>query len=121
MPKMLVDLRSDTVTHPTPEMREAMSRMPGLRQEQIRRLEAAPPLEREALHEIEQAIAKLPPGEFVELERWFDAERNRMWDRQIEGDAQSGKLRELDERLQAENQGQSTIPLDEFLTRSFSA
>jgi hypothetical protein len=65
--------------------------------------------------EIEQAIAKLPPGEFVELERWFDAERNRQWDRQIEEDAQSGKLRELYERLQAEDQGQSNVPLDEFL------
>ena len=65
--------------------------------------------------EIEQAIASLPTGEFVELERWFDAERNRKWDRQIEEDAQSGKLRELYERLQAEDQGQSNVPLDEFL------
>ena len=65
--------------------------------------------------EIEQAIAKLPLGEFVQLERWFDAERNRQWDRQIEEDAQSGKLRELYERLQAEDQGQSNVPLDEFL------
>jgi len=65
--------------------------------------------------EIEQAIAKLPPGEFVELERWFDAERNRKWDRQIEEDAQSGKLRELYERLQSENHGLSSVPLDEFL------
>jgi hypothetical protein len=55
--------------------------------------------------EIEQAIAKLARGEFVELERWFDAERNRKWDRQIEEDAQSGKLRELYERLQSDNQG----------------
>jgi hypothetical protein len=65
--------------------------------------------------EIEMAIAKLPPGEFALLERWFDAERNRKWDRQIEEDAQSGKLRHLYERLQFENQGQSTVPLDEFL------
>jgi hypothetical protein len=65
--------------------------------------------------EIEQAIAKLPRGDFVELERWFDAERNRKWDRQIEEDAQSGKLHELYERLQSENQGQSNVPLDEFL------
>jgi len=69
--------------------------------------------------EIEQAIAKLPPREFVELERWFDAERNRKWDRQIEEDAQSGKLREVYERLQSENQGQPQIPLDEFLRKAF--
>jgi hypothetical protein len=65
--------------------------------------------------EIEQAIAKLPIGEFVQLERWFDAERNRKWDQQIEGDAQNGKLRELYERLESENLGESNVPLDEFL------
>jgi hypothetical protein len=65
--------------------------------------------------EIEQAIAKLPLGEFVQLERWFDAERNRKWDRQIEEDAQSGKLHDLYERLQSESQGPSNVPLDEFL------
>jgi hypothetical protein len=65
--------------------------------------------------DIEQAIAKLPPGEFVQLERWFDAERSRKWDRQIEEDAESGKLREVYARLQSENQGSSSVPLDEFL------
>jgi hypothetical protein len=63
--------------------------------------------------EIEEAIAKLPPGEFVQLERWFDAERNRKWDQQIEEDVQSGKLRELYERLQSEGEGQSNRPLDD--------
>jgi hypothetical protein len=65
--------------------------------------------------EIEEAIAKLPPGQFIQLERWFDAERNRVWDQQIEKDAQSGKLQELYERLQSENQNQSNVSLDEFL------
>ena len=65
--------------------------------------------------EIEAAIAKLPPGEFVQLERWFDAERNRKWDRELEADAQSGKLRELYGHLQSENQGESNVPLAEFL------
>jgi len=65
--------------------------------------------------EIEDAIGKLPPGEFVQLERWFDAERNRKWDRQLEEDASSGKLREMYERLRSENQGQANVPLDEFL------
>lgn len=45
--------------------------------------------------EIESAIARLSPEEFVQLERWFDSERNRKWDRQLEEDAQSGKLRQL--------------------------
>jgi hypothetical protein len=42
--------------------------------------------------EIEQTIAKLFPREFAELERWFDAERNRQWDRQIRADSVSGAL-----------------------------
>ena len=65
--------------------------------------------------EIEQAIAKLSAQEFVELERWFDAERHRKWERQIEADAQNGKLRDAYERLQSENQGQPVVPLDDFL------
>lgn len=70
-----------------------------------------------SVDEIEKAIAKLPRGEFVQLERWFDAERNRKWDQQIEGDAQSGELRKLYERLQSENQEKSNVPLDEFLDK----
>ena len=65
--------------------------------------------------EIEDAIAKLPPREFIELERWFDEERNRKWDRQIEEDCQSGKLHEMYERLRSEHQGQSDVPLNDFL------
>ena len=65
--------------------------------------------------EIERAIAGLSAEDFVELARWFDVERNRKWDRQIEEDAQSGRLREAYERLQNENQGQSEVPLNKFL------
>jgi hypothetical protein len=65
--------------------------------------------------EMEEAIAKLPPLEFVQLERWFDAERNRKWDRPSEEDAQNGKLRKMYERLQSENQGQPNVPLNDFL------
>jgi hypothetical protein len=65
--------------------------------------------------EIEEAIVKLAPREFVRLERWFDAERNRKWDQQIEEDAESGKLRKLYQRLQSENKSQPAVPLDEIL------
>ncbi len=54
------------------------------------------------LEKLEQDIAKLSPEEFVELEQWFDAERNRKWDRQIEEDARSEKLREVYEKLKSE-------------------
>jgi hypothetical protein len=65
--------------------------------------------------EIEQAIAKLPREQFVELGRWFDAERNRKWDLQIEEDARSGKLREVYKRLKAEDTGEPNVQLDKFL------
>ena len=68
-----------------------------------------------SIAEIEQAIAKLSPREFVELERWFDAERNRKWDNQIEADSASGALdfllKEVDEDIA---QGR-TRPADELL------
>jgi hypothetical protein len=56
------------------------------------------------LQEIEQAIAQLPREEFFELVRHLRERHAGEWDRAIEEDAQSGKLRELYERLQSENQ-----------------
>ncbi|HWB59445.1 MAG TPA: hypothetical protein VG733_08135 [Chthoniobacteraceae bacterium] len=56
-----------------------------------------------SIAEIEQAIAALPPRQFAELAQWFDAERNRKWDRQIELDSESGALdpllREVEEDI----------------------
>ena len=53
--------------------------------------------------EIEQAIAQLPPQDFLALGRWFDERRNRQWDKQMLQDAESGALdflsAELDEHL----------------------
>jgi hypothetical protein len=65
--------------------------------------------------EIEQAIAKLSPGEFVELERWFDAERNRKWDRQIEADSASGALDFLLKEVDGDIAQGRTRPADELL------
>jgi hypothetical protein len=45
-----------------------------------------------SIAEIEQAVAKLSAQEFVEFERWFDEERNRKWDQQIEADSASVAL-----------------------------
>ena len=67
------------------------------------------------VQEIEQAIAKLPRKEFFELVRHLRERHAREWDRQIEEDAESGKLREAYRRLDAENQGQPEMPLDDFL------
>jgi len=65
--------------------------------------------------EIEQAIARLSEAEFGELTRWFDEQRNRKWDEQIEQDARNGNLRKAYQRLQSENQGQPEVPLDKVV------
>ena len=67
------------------------------------------------IQEIEQAIAKLPREEFFELVRHLRERHAREWDRQFEEDAQSGKLREVYQRLEAEDQGQPEVALDDFL------
>ena len=70
------------------------------------------------VQELEAAIAQLPRHEFADLARWFDEERNRKWDRQMEEDATSGKLKKLFERMEAENQGKAEIPLNEVIDDS---
>ena len=67
------------------------------------------------IQEIKQAIARLPRGEFFELVRHLRERHANEWDRQIEEDAESGKLREVYERLQSESQGEANMPLDDFL------
>ncbi len=64
---------------------------------------------------IEQAIAKLPRDQFFELVRHLRERHADEWDRQIEEDAQSGRLREVYKQLRSENRGQPNVPLDEFL------
>jgi len=67
------------------------------------------------IQEIEQAIAKLSRKEFFELVRHLRERHAREWDQQIEEDAQSGKPRKIYQRLEAENQDQPEMPLDDFL------
>jgi hypothetical protein len=67
------------------------------------------------IQKLEAAIAELPRQEFADLARWFDEERNRKWDRQMDEDAASGKLQKLFERMETENQGKAEIPLNEVI------
>ena len=69
------------------------------------------------IEEIEAAIAKLTPDEFEKLGEWIDRRRETEFDRQIEADANSGRLDALHDRLRAENPGEN-MPLDEFLGRT---
>lgn len=64
--------------------------------------------------EIEQAITKLSSREFLELERWFAAERNRKWDLQIEADSSSGAFDRLLGEVEEEISSGRTRPTDDL-------
>ncbi len=63
------------------------------------------------LAEIEEAIAKLPPSEFRDL----NEQHASAWDWQIEEDAENGKLEALYTRLMEGEGDQPKVPLDEVL------
>ena len=57
---------------------------------------------------IEQEVQKLSPDEFSQLRDWILQRDWERWDRQIERDAQEGRLEPLFERaLEAHRQGKS--------------
>ena len=70
------------------------------------------------IEEIEQAIAKLPREEFFELVRWFDEERNRKWDEQIEIDSKSGALDFLLREVEDDIAKGKTRPTDDLCDNS---
>jgi len=57
------------------------------------------------LDEIESAIAQLAPNDLARLAAWFDEFHAEAWDKQIEDDANTGRLdallREAEEAYQA--------------------
>lgn len=69
------------------------------------------------IREIEKAIDGLPREEFFELVRHLRERHADEWDRQIEQDAQSGRLHKFFERLQKEDQGEPEVPLEVVLDR----
>jgi hypothetical protein len=52
-----------------------------------------------SVQEIESAISKLSRHDLTQLESWFAEFTTDAWDRQIAGDARSGKLNALYESL----------------------
>ena len=48
-----------------------------------------------AVLEIEQAVSQLPPKELARFREWFEEFDAKMWDRQFEEDARSGRLDKL--------------------------
>jgi hypothetical protein len=66
-----------------------------------------------SIAEIEQAVAKLSAREFSEFERWFDEERNRKWDEQIEADS-AGCSRFFVKGSRGRHRPEGERPRDEF-------
>ncbi len=64
--------------------------------------------------EIEDAISQLSRGDFAEVERWFDEERNRKWDQEIEADSKSGALDFLLREVEEDIAKGRTRPTDEL-------
>ncbi|MEM6287969.1 MAG: hypothetical protein AAF845_12500 [Bacteroidota bacterium] len=64
-----------------------------------------------SVQEIEAAITKLTPDQLATLGAWFDEYRADAWDRQIEADAEAGRLDGLIQEAQAEIAAGRTRPL----------
>jgi len=48
-----------------------------------------------AVLEIQQAVSQLPPKELARFREWFEEFDAKIWDRQLEEDATSGRLDKL--------------------------
>ena len=48
-----------------------------------------------SISEIESAIAQLPANEFAELMAWLQRYHDKLWDKQIEDDLETGRLDEI--------------------------
>ena len=61
------------------------------------------------VEQLEQGIAELDAAELKELRAWFERYDAEVWDRQIENDSKSGKLRRvIDQALADDRAGHST-------------
>jgi hypothetical protein len=65
--------------------------------------------------EIESAIKKLKPKQVHEIADWLQEFRDQLWDRQIDADAQAGRLDKLAEKALEDYRAGRTKPLDEIL------
>ncbi|PZF78383.1 hypothetical protein DK847_00740 [Aestuariivirga litoralis] len=63
------------------------------------------------LEKIEQDIASLTPGEVAKLAQWFAEYQAELWDKQLESDAESGRLDSLADEALASHHAGKTRPL----------
>jgi hypothetical protein len=74
-----------------------------------------------SIDKIQQAIMELSPEEFARFREWFEEYCAKIWDKQIETDAKSGRLdrfiTEADEEkaLIEERRNEPVHPLHEYL------
>ena len=61
--------------------------------------------------ELEDAVRKLSSEELVAFRQWFEEFDAQAWDRQMEADAQAGKLDALAEEALKDYQAGRTTPL----------
>jgi len=61
--------------------------------------------------DIERAIEQLPPDDLAKFAKWFEEFMAQVWDRQIEADAQSGRLDILIQEAEQEFEAGHTRPL----------
>jgi hypothetical protein len=62
------------------------------------------------VHEIEEAIERLPEAEFFKLTDWISKRFDVSWDRQIEDDVKAGRLDTLAEEALAEYKAGKCTP-----------
>lgn len=65
--------------------------------------------------ELQSAVRQLPRPEAWQFKTWLDERMADDWDRQIEADAQAGKLDPLWQKALTDIQAGRTHPLDEVL------
>ena len=63
------------------------------------------------LEKIEQQITELSPKEVFKLAEWFAEHHADLWDRQIEADAEAGRLDKLAEQALKDHAAGKTKPV----------
>ena len=63
------------------------------------------------VQEVKQAVARLSPEELARFREWFDEFDAKIWDKQFEADAMSGKLDRLANQAIADFHAGSSIIL----------
>lgn len=64
-----------------------------------------------SVEEIERAVSGLPPEDLRRFREWFAEFDAELWDRQIGGDLQAGRLDALVEEARTEHRSGRTRPL----------